>query len=247
MRIVISAVLACGFGVSVSEAQWLNYPTPGVPRLPNGKPNLTARPPRVGGHPDLSGVWQRREGEIYTTGIDIPYREWAADLVKQRTANGGKDDPTANCLPWGLPRIEAFSVQKITQTSNVTIVLYEYLTTFRQIFTDGRKLPVDPNPTWMGYSVGHWEGDTLVVETSGFNGKSWFESHGQPVTEAMHLTERFRRPDVGHLEIDAFFDDPKAYTRPWKASMHLELMPDSELIEYVCNENEKDLVHLNSK
>jgi hypothetical protein len=179
-------------------AQWANYPTPNLPRGADGKLDINAPAPRTAdGKPDLAGLWEHA-GPSYMQGAEIPYRDWAANVVKERTEDGGKDDPTAKCLPWGQPRLQAFSVQKIVQTPGLIIFLYEYLTTFRQVFTDGRTLPADANPTWMGYSVGRWEGDTLIVETGGFNGKSWLEVHGQPVTEEMHVTERIRRPDFGH-------------------------------------------------
>ena len=127
------------------------------------------------------------------------------------------------------------------------MILYEYQNTFRQIFTDGRPLPKDPNPSWMGYSVGRWEGDTLVVESSGFNGKAWLSGRGNPTTDALHLTERIRRRDLGHMDIELTIDDPKAYTKPWKAELHPELVPDTELLEFVCEENERDVRHLVGK
>lgn len=238
-----AAVLFALFIVSDAHAQWLNIPNVDVPRTADGRPDLTAPAPRLpDGKPDLSGIWLRSAN--YMDGVAPPFQPWAEELFRQRVADGGKDDPIGRCLPWGIPRIAAFSVQKIVQQPRLLVVLYESLTTFRQVFLDGRKLPEDPNPTWMGYSVGRWDGDTFVVDSGGFNGQPWLTVQGQPITDAMHITERIRRPDFGHLEIEMLFDDPKAYTRPWKALIHLELMPDSDLIEYVCNENEKDLVHL---
>jgi hypothetical protein len=129
----------------------------------------------------------------------------------------------------------------------MVLILYEAFATFRQIFTDGRSLPPDPNPSWMGYSVGHWEGETLVVDTAGFNDKSWIDTGGRPHSEALHVTERYRRRDFGHLEIQITIDDPKAYTKPWTVTEVLHLLPDTELLEYVCNENNKDLPHLVGK
>ncbi len=152
--------------------------------------------------------------------------------------------PEARCLPRGIPKADAFDIHKNCPDSlTLILVLYEYQNTFRQIFTDGRKLPVAPNPTWMGYSVGHWEGDTLVVESSGFNGKAWMSGRGVPMSDAMHLTERIQRRDMEHMDIQLIMDDPKAYTKPWKAELHPELIPDTDLIEFVCNENERDLRH----
>jgi len=132
---------------------------------------------------------------------------------------------------------------KIVQTPNLVVVLYEYETIFRQIFLDGRALPQDPNPTWMGYSVGHWEGDTLVVSTAGYNDKTTLDLGGHPHTEALRVTERFHRRDAGHIDLQVTLDDPKAYTRPWTLPIELALVADGELIEYVC-ENERDARHM---
>jgi len=243
--VVIAALAAMSFP-AVTNGQWLNLPSADIPRTADGKPNLTAPAPRLpDGKPDLSGIWLRSRN--YMDGIDPPFQSWADTLFKQRVADSGKDDPIGRCLPWGIPRIGAFSVQKIIQQPRLIVVLYESLTTFRQIFMDGRKLPEDPNPTWMGYSVGRWDGDTLVVETGGFNGKTWLEVRGHPLTDALHVTERMRRRDVGHMEVRVTIDDPKAYTRAWDTTIQLDLLPDTELLEYVCNENEKDAVHLVGK
>ena len=246
MRIPKTAILLALFIVSDAHAQWLNIPNVDVPRTADGRPNLTAPAPRLpDGKPDLSGIWLRSAN--YMDGVAPPFQPWAEALFRQRVSDGGKDDPIGRCLPWGIPRIAAFSVQTIVQQSRLLIVLYESLTTFRQIFLDGRKLPEDPNPTWMGYSVGRWDGDTLVVDTAGFNGKTWLEVRGHPLTDALHVTERFRRLDVGHMQVRVTIDDAKAYTRPWDTTINLELMPDTELLEYVCNENEKDAAHLVGK
>jgi hypothetical protein len=129
----------------------------------------------------------------------------------------------------------------------LTAILFESQGRYRQIFTDGRMLPKDPQPTWLGYSVGRWEGDTLVVETIGFNDQSWLDARGHPHTDALHVTERFRRLDFGHMELRATIDDPKAYAKPWTVTIPIELVPDTELLEQVCNENEKDLKHLVGK
>ena len=231
-------------------AQWPGK-TQGIPRKADGTANLTAMAPRAtDGKPDLSGMWEHlnsRDSAYYLKGIDIPWQPWAKALFEERTANNQKDNPESLCLPRGLPKADAFDIHKIVQTPGLILVLYEYGTTFRQIFTDGRTLPKDPNPTWMGYSVGHWEGDTLVVESNGFNGKAWMSGQGNPVTDALHLTERMHRRDVGHMDIQLTIDDPKAYTRPWTAELHPQLIPDTELIEFVCNENERDVRHLVGK
>ena len=152
-------------------------------------------------------------------------------------------------MPDPFPYYHIVDLARIVQTPGLIVILYQGSTNsiYRTIFTDGRELPKDPNPTWAGYSVGHWERDTLVVESSGFNGKAWLSGFGNPTTDAMHLTERMRRRDFGHMDIQLTIDDTKAYTRPWKAELHPELNPDTELMEFVCNENERDLRHLVTK
>ena len=226
-----------------AAAQWL--PKTSV------KPNLTAPAPKAAdGKPDLSGIWEHlnaRTSAYYLDGVQIPWQPWAEALFKQNTENNQKDNPESLCLPRGLPKADAFDIHKIIQVPGLIVILYEYGTTFRQIFTDGRDLPKNPNPTWMGYSVGHWEGDTLVVESNGFNGKAWLSGRGNPTSDAMRLTERIRRRDFGHMDIQLTIDDPKAYTKPWTAELHPVLVPDTELLEFVCNENERDLKHLVGK
>lgn len=236
------------------SAQWLNFPTPGIPRLPDGKPNLAAPAPKTpDGKPDLSGVWVTRAG--YTGNIakdlkpgEVSFQPWAEKLYKHRQDTQGKDDPQAYCVLSGVPREHVVPYPfKILNTNGMIVILYEALHSYRQIFMDGRALPKDPNPTWMGYSVGHWEGDALVVESSGFVDNNWLDNGGHPGTEAMHLTERFRRPDLGHIELQLTINDPKAYTKPWNVNLQFNLTPDTDLIEYVCSENEKDLGHLVGK
>jgi hypothetical protein len=246
-----------GIGVAASwlclplAAQWISYPTPNIPRTADGKPNLAAPAPKMAdGTPDLSGVWEHlnsRSTAYYLNGIEIPWQPSALALFKQRIEDNQKDNPESRCLPRGLPKADAFDLHKIVQMPGLVLILYEYQTTFRQIFTDGRKLPKDPNPAWMGYSVGHWEGDTLVVESNGFNGKAWLSGQGNPITDALRLTERMRRRDFGHMDIQLTIDDPKAYTKPWTAELHPQLIPDTELMEFVCNENERDVRHLVGK
>lgn len=245
-RVMLGALVAFPLA-----AQWLNYPTPGLPRTRDGKPNLSAPAPRMpDGRPDFSGMWEQpnsRTTGYYLDGIDIPCRPWTKALFDERTNNNQKDNPEGYCLPRGTPKADAFDLHKIVQTQDLVVILYEYQNTFRQIFTDGRALPKDPNPTWGGYSTGHWEGDTLVVESNGFNGKAWLSGRGNPVSDALHLTERMHRRDLGHMDIELTFDDPKAYIRPWKAYLHPELAPDTELLEFVCEENERDVPHLVGK
>jgi hypothetical protein len=248
-KVVIAAVVS-GLYLPLS-AQWINYPTPGLPRTANGRPNLSAPAPKMpDGTPDLSGVWEHlnsRTTAYYLDKIAIPWKPEALALFKQNTENNQKDNPESRCLPRGIPKADAFDLHKIVQAPGVILVLYEYQNSYRQIFTDGRPLPKDPNPSWMGYSVGHWEGDTLVVESNGFNGKAWLSGQGNPTTDEMRLTERMRRRDFGHMDVQITIDDPKAYTKPWTAEIHPELIPDTELMEFVCNENERDVRHLVGK
>lgn len=233
-------------------AQWINYPSPpGLPRKAGGAPNLSAPAPRTaGGKPDFSGVWEQlnaRTTAHYLDHIDIPWQPWFRKVYQQNLDDNGFNNPESRCLPRGVPKADAFDLHKIVQTPGLLVILYEYQNMFRQIFLDGRALPKDPNPAWMGYSTGHWEGDTLVVESNGFNGKAWLSGQGYPTSDGMHLTERMRRRDMGHMDIEITIDDPKAYTKPWTAVLHPELVPDTELIEFVCEENERDVRHLVDK
>ena len=248
MRTLLIAALA----VMPASAQWLKLQTPGVPRGPDGKPNLTAPAPRLpDGKPDLSGIWEPNPKYLRNLASDLKEGDvkmlpWAQALFNERKDGAhAKDEPDANCLPQGVPKIDAAPVPwKIVQFPNEIVILYEAFTQFRQIFMDGRPLPEDPNPTWLGYSIGHWDGDTLVVESSGFNGRAWLDQAGHPGTEALHVTEKFRRKDFGHLEIEITINDPKAYEKPWTVKEDPHLLLDSELLEFVCTENEKDIQHI---
>ena len=236
-------------------AQWVNYPTAGIPHGPDGKQNLAAPAPKTAdGHPDLSGVWQA-EGQVYffdlAAGLSpgqVSMQPWAKALQEQRVARLHQDDPLARCLPFGVPRINTNGLFpfKIIQSPQLVVILYEQLNLFRQVFMDGRKLVSNPNPTWLGYSTGHWDGDTLVVETSGFNNETWLDTQiGHPATDALHVTERFRRPSFGSLEVRATIDDPKAYTKPWTTTVQkMDLQLDTDILEFICNEDEKDVQHL---
>jgi hypothetical protein len=245
------AALAFVAALSVpAAAQWLDYPTAGIPRLPNGRPNLSAPLPRKpNGQPDLSGIWQV-PGIKYLLNIavdlkDVPFQPWAAAVYKERVETNGKDDPNNRCLPSIIPeKVAVTSPWKIVEIPGVTIVLYESRTIFRQIFTDGRTFPTDMNPAWQGYSMGRWDGDTFVVETRGFNDKGWLDTNGHPVTDALHVIERYTRKDFGHMEVAITIDDPKAYTRPWTVVEPAVLQADTELIEYICEENNKDPQHM---
>jgi len=240
----------------VLHAQWLNYPTPGIPRLPGGLPNLSAPSPRTAdGKPDLSGLWNRISPK-YRVNIaaDLKPEEiqpWAETLVRQRTEDLGKDSMNARCLPSGPAYATdadstAGGMMKIIQTPGIIVILNSDLT-YRQIFMDGRKLEAAPNPSWMGYSVGHWEQDTLVVESVSFNDQTWLDTSGHPHTEALRTTERYRRRNFGNLDLEVTFQDPAVYARPWTVAVRAELAPDTELIEYVCNESKSDLNRLVGK
>jgi hypothetical protein len=233
-------------------AQWLTLETPNIPRQPDGKANLTAPAPRLSdGKPDLSGIWRLNSGAYGGNvvadlkGDDI--QPWAEALYKQRMEDLGKDDPsTFKCLPQGPRALIGGGWAKFIHTPGLIAVLYEDLT-YRQIFLDGRELPKDPNPSFMGYSVGRWEGDTLVVESNGFNDRTWLDGGGHPHTEALRITERFRRTDFGHMDLQETFDDQRVYAHPWTIKIAVDLVTDKEFIEYICNENEKDHQHLVGK
>jgi hypothetical protein len=239
-RIAIAA-LAIACSVTPAWAQWLNQPTPGMPRTADGKPNLTAPAPRTAdGKPDLSGVCAIDGLGAATNITNVEMLPWAQKVYAQRIGTYGHEDPGVGCLPEG-PRtgIAGLDPLRIVQTPTVIVILYEAGAP-RQIFTDGRKMPNDPQPTWMGYSIGHWDGDTLVVETAGFNDKTWLDFKGHPHSEALRVTERVRRTDCGHMQLTMTFDDPKTYTKPFTVTMPVNFAPDTDLIENVCLENEKD-------
>jgi hypothetical protein len=248
------AVLAL-FGVPLlAPAQWFDIHTPGLPRLADGKPNLAAPAPRMtDGRMDISGIWQPATRMfINITGDsksgELPLQPWAAALYKHRRDTESKEDPTGNCIPGGVPRSDAVPYPfKIVNSEKMVVILYEAVHGYRQIFTDGRELPKDPNPTWQGYSIGQWEGDDFVALTSGFNDHGWLDNGGHPATDALRVTERFRRKDFGHMDIVITVDDPKAYTKPWTVTEPFKLLADTDLLEYVCNENNKDLQHLVGK
>jgi len=170
---------------------------------------------------------------------------WAEAIYQQRVRDMGKDAPRASCLPDPFPYYHIVDLARIVQAPGVIVILYQGTTNsvHRTIFTDGRKLPVDPNPTWMGYSVGHWEGDSLVVDTAGFNDRGWLDIEGHPHTEALHITERFRRRDFGHMDLEMTIDDPKTFTRPFSFRIDKTLVPDTDLLESVC-ENDTSPTHM---
>lgn len=264
-------------------AQWPSYPTPGVPRTADGKPNLSAPTPRTAdGKPDLSGIWEvsRPVGAVLAASRNtrpagaaasnedflaaarrspfwnlsssfqegLPFTPWGAELHRERVADNSRDNPDAHCLPLGIMQFHNHSQpRKMIQTPQEIVILYEANAGIRQIFTDGRRLPKDPEPWWYGYSTGHWEGDTLAVESSGFRDGGWLDVEGSPLSDAAKVIERYRRPDFGHLTIEVTIDDPKAYTKPFTVTVNQRIMVDTELIEFVCQENEKDAPHLAGK
>jgi hypothetical protein len=262
------------FGTVPLPAQWFHYPTPGVPRLANGKPDLNAPAPKTtDGKPDLSGVWlisnalpcpkDLRDGDnciekipLSHEAVDfgssipggLPYQPWAAALVKQRVADLSKDDPHARCMPPNFPRAFAFPHhQKIIQVRGLLVILDEFNASYRQIFTDARPFPEDPQPSWNGYSSGKWDGETLVVHSIGFRDDLWLDMRGNPMTSAAKVTERFRRPTYGSLEIEVTVDDPKAYTKPWTVTLKQALQVDTELADEICLENEQSVRHMTGK
>jgi hypothetical protein len=251
------------------SAQWPRHPNPGAPRASDGRVNPEAPTPRAAdGKPDLSGVWAivrtgngqqivgvdppplSRTSQFWNIGAglagDLPLKPWAAELRNQRVADLSKDNPDAHCLPIGITQLHNHpQPRKIVQTPSLIVILYEANGGVRQIFMDGRPLPGnDPQPWWYGYSIGKWDGDTLVVETAGLRDGGWLDVNGAPLTDAAKVTERIRRVSYANLEIEVTVDDPKAYTKPWTAvKMRQRLVPDDELIEFVCGENEKSSQH----
>jgi len=233
-------------------AQWINYPNPTTPRTKEGKPNLSAPAPRTpDGKPDFSGIWEvpthKYLENLAADGIKVSMAPWAEKLYKERQENEGKDRPSGRCLPHSVTDFDAhFTPKKVIQTPGLLVFLFESFHSYRQIFTDGRPLPQDREPAWFGYSVGKWEGDTLVVNTVGVNEKTWLDDAGHPHSDALEIKERFRRQDFGRMEVQVTIDDPKAYTKPWSVTIPWALMPDTDLMDWVC-ENEKDVQHLVGK
>jgi hypothetical protein len=264
-------LVAIGLSASAG-AQWPAYPTPAVPRTVDGKPILDAPAPRTDdGKPDLSGLWMRLAGQgggadpkpvpappgsppiatFFDVGVGfpggLPFQPWAAKLKEARNAANSKDNPDAHCLPMGFMQFHMHpQPRRIIQTPNLITILYEANFGLRYIFMDGRQLPPDgePQPWWYGYSVGRWDGDTLVVETNNLRDDGWLDVRGSPYTDQAKITERFRRVNFGRLEIDVTIDDPKAYTKPFIVRVNQEVLVDSEMIEFICNENNQFLIYL---
>jgi hypothetical protein len=287
LSITIASVILGTPLVSASlAAQWLKYPTAGVPRKADGSVNMAAPTPRLAdGKPDFSGIWTTAEPSRLTGGLSspsnqaaagaapivddkagdpqairgsrqmsnigvdlpggLPYQPWLVPIVKERTANDAIDDPHIRCLPdnflraYGLPHL-----LKFVHTPGLLVVLNEMNGGYRQVFTDARPLPDNPNPSWQGYSSAKWAGDTLVVDTIGLRDDTWIDWSGSVLTEAAKVREQIRRPDFGHLEVQVTVDDPRAYTKPWTVTLKQRIVVDSELIDEICLENEKSLQHL---
>jgi hypothetical protein len=266
MRLLAIALGLCG----AAAAQWIEYPTAGVPRGKDGKPNLSAAAPRAAdGRPDLSGMWiiatalpcpkllTDDSGDclekmpISQAAADLsklvpgglPFQPWALEVLHQRKEHGL--DPHVRCFPSNFPRMFTLPhITKFVQTGAMLVLMNEFNASYRQIFLDGRPLPVDPQPSWNGYSTARWEGNTLVAETNGFRDDLWMDMAGTPLTAQAHVTERFRRPNFGTLEIDATITDPKAYTRPWSLTIVDKLVIDTELMDEVCLEGEQSAQHM---
>lgn len=272
-RLIAAAIaLACTAGTSLL-AQWPRYPLPGVPRTADGRPDLNAPAPRApDGRPDLSGIWEnfRKPGDAPVRSVNaaffddlpptlinefrdigsgvpggLPLQPWAAALKQHRMDENSKDNPDAHCLPLGIMQLHTHvDPRRIIQSPLLVAIIYEANYGLRQIYLDGRPAPDnDPQPWWYGYSRGWWEGDTLVVETTNLRDGGWLDINGSPLTDAARITERFRRPNYGTLEIQVTVDDPKAYTRPWTVTLTQRIMVDTEMMEFICLENEKSSRH----
>ena len=285
--LMTAALVILGTSTSTPlAAQWLKYPTAGVPRKTGGQVDMSAPAPRMtDGKPDFSGIWttgqpfdRRSRGlsspkdlagpkdpnlvlgpgdpsaivgsrQMANMGIDLPgglpYQPWLAAIVKQRTDNLAKDDPHIRCLPdsflraYGMPHL-----LKFVHTPGLLVMLNELNAGYRQVFTDARPLPKDPNPTLQGYSSGKWSGDTLVIDTIGVRDDTWIDWDGSVLTEAAKVREQIRRPDFGHLDIQVTVDDPKAYTKPWTVTLEQRIVVDTELVDEMCLENEQSLKHM---
>jgi hypothetical protein len=243
--------------------QWMHYPTPGVPRLANGAPNVEAPTPRTAdGKPDLSGTWAPENNRpcppegcpdmevpqeflniAWGLHRDLPFQPWAAEVKKKRMQDNNKDDPVSRCLPGGIVKLHTTPLLKrFIQLPGLLVTLNEMDATYRQIFMDGRPLPDVDLPSAKGYSIGKWDGDTLVVTTKGFPDGLWLDRQGTPMSDAATITERFQRVNYGNMYIEVTVDDPKVFTAPWTVKLHHQIVVDTDLIDYLCVENEKDFI-----
>jgi hypothetical protein len=263
VRSILAFVL---LGASLpSSAQWLDYSTPGVPRLDDGSVDLDAPAPRTpAGKPDFSGMWfsnvpsvvycrtddcimeERMASEQVNIGRNLPdglpYTEWSREIMVERRRDGGRYDPHTYCMPPNYPRAWTLpQYQEIVQTPNLIVMLHEFNAAYRKVFLDGRPLEEDPNPTWNGHSTAHWEGDTLVIETNGIRDDMWLDVQGSPVTESALVIERLTRPSFGYLQIELTVDDPKAYTKPWTVTLEHLIQVDTAMLEEICLDYEQDV------
>lgn len=226
------------------SAQWWSLSTPGIPRTADGEPDLFAPAPMTeGGYPDLSGLWTSVDasGSLYEPEY---IQEWALQVMIENENRFYANDPRFACLPSGPGSYPAGSVASglrrfVQHPTFIAILNSDY--TYRQIFMDGRELEENPFPSWMGYSIAHWEGDTLIVESNGFNDKTWLHRDGLPHTDQLTITERYRRVDFGHIELEVTYEDPGTFTEPVQAFIELEFRADTELYENVCNEASRGL------
>ncbi len=265
VKILAGAAVCAALSMTVS-AQWTEYRWLPVPTLPDGKPDMNAPAPRMAdGKPDFSGTWRGFNPAAGRRGAPppppppagtlppanfrdvqqgfpggLPLTPYAKDLLAKHVARNSKDNPEASCLPMGNMQFwtQGFP-RKFVHTPKLLVVLYEASAGLRQIYIDGRPLPKqgDPQPYYYGYSTGHWEGDTLVVESNNFRDDAWLDIVGTPTTDQMKMTERFTRTSYGRMNIDITVDDPKAFTKPWTVRHVQEIMPDADIIEFICQEN----------
>jgi hypothetical protein len=259
------AVAALAVSAAPASAQWLDYRTPGIPRLASGAPDLGAPAPRTpDGKPDFSGMWfangpakdycreadciqeERMAREQINLGIKLegglPYTEWSKEQMLERRANGGREDPHTYCKPPNFPRAWTLPQYiKIVQTPSLIVMLHEFNAAYREVFLDGRPLPEDPNPTWNGYSTARWDGDTLVIETNGIRDDMWLDIQGSPITESARVTERLTRVNFGIMQVEIAVNDPKAYTRPWSVTIEMAAQVDTTMLEEICLDDEQDV------
>jgi hypothetical protein len=274
MKLLLSAAALALITPALLSAQWPNYPDRKIPRTADGKVDFNAPAPRTAdGKIDFTGVYENlwfyngRIGQPPQSGPGdppqttfaevgagfkdgLPFRPWARELYKQRKDSNARDNPDAHCLPMGLMQFHINpQPRKIVQTDKVMIVLYEGNAGIRQIFLDGRPLPKigDVQPWWYGYSTAHLEGDTLVILTNNFRDDGWLDINGSPLTDQATMTERYTRLNYGTLRIDVTIDDPKAYTAPFTVRLTQRIVPDGELIEFICAENERSTAHMVGK
>jgi hypothetical protein len=263
-RFLLFAIVLLGTCVC-ANAQWLNNKTPNAPRTPDGNVNMTGPVGRINGKPDLQGIWQaigeaRAPGALFGIGESENskyFRDVLADFkrgeepltpegaeILRRNTQAGVIGPNLRCLPDGVPHADLLPEPfKLIQTPGEIIILYEVETIFRQVFMDGRPFPNDPTPTWLGYSIGKWEGDTLVIDTMGFSTLSWLDARGHGHSEDMRVQERFHRRDYGHMDVTVTITDPKVFTKPVTINFVEQLLPDTDLLEHICAENEQDSEH----